>query len=239
MDFALSSQSHTARSSLMPKLDFPKFDGENPCLWKDRCEQYFEVYAISEVLKPRFAALNFVGTAAVWLQTVELRGRFQSWPALSDAICKYFDRDQYQLHMKRLDHLKQSGSVAAYFESFQELPHHILLYNNPYDDVYFVTRFMGGLKEEIHSPIVLHRPKNLEEAYSLALIQEEELAGQKLKGSRWDQKYAKSVTSSNKFRGNPKKDDFRPMDSKPLEDKWNTVKAYRKANGLCFTCGEK
>jgi hypothetical protein len=75
-----------------------------------------------------------------------------------------------------LDHLKQSGSVAAYFETFQALAHHILLYNNSYDDVYFVTRFLGGIKEEIRSPIALHRPKNLEEAYSLALLQEEELA---------------------------------------------------------------
>jgi hypothetical protein len=70
-----------------------------------------------------------------------------------------------------LDHLKQSGTVAAYFETFQALAHHILLYN-----MYFVTRFLGGIKEEIRSPIALHRPKNLEEAYSLALLQEEELA---------------------------------------------------------------
>jgi len=30
----------------MPKLEFPKFDGDNPSLWKDRCETYFEVYKL-------------------------------------------------------------------------------------------------------------------------------------------------------------------------------------------------
>ena len=47
-----------------PKMDFPKFDGSNPRLWKDKCELFFEVYGVSKSLKPRFAALNFSGSAA-------------------------------------------------------------------------------------------------------------------------------------------------------------------------------
>jgi len=42
LDFA---QSHLSpRTAPLPKLDFPKFDGENPRMWKDRCEMFFEVY---------------------------------------------------------------------------------------------------------------------------------------------------------------------------------------------------
>ena len=54
-----------------PKLEFPKFDGTNPRLWRDRCVMYFEVYAVADSLKTRFAALNFEGAAATWLQTIE------------------------------------------------------------------------------------------------------------------------------------------------------------------------
>lgn len=57
----------------LPKMEFPKFDGENPRLWKARCEMYFEVFGVSEHMKTRFAALNFEGPAASWLQTLELR----------------------------------------------------------------------------------------------------------------------------------------------------------------------
>ena len=56
---------------------------------------YFEVYRVSDALKPRFAALNFEDTAASWLQTVELRGRISTWEALHTAVCERFDRDQY------------------------------------------------------------------------------------------------------------------------------------------------
>jgi len=68
-------------------MDFPSFDGQNPMLWKDKCELYFEVYGVSEALKPRFATLNFDGTTAAWLQTLELCGRVSSWEALDIPIC--------------------------------------------------------------------------------------------------------------------------------------------------------
>ena len=57
------------RSGQMPKLEFPKFDGENPRLWADHYEMYFELFSVSDSLKTRFAALNFNGAAASWLQT--------------------------------------------------------------------------------------------------------------------------------------------------------------------------
>ncbi|KAJ1266387.1 hypothetical protein BS78_08G147400 [Paspalum vaginatum] len=62
-----------------PKLEFPKFDGDNPRLWRDRCEMYFEVYSVADALKTRFAALNFIGAAATWLQTFKHRGRVLDW----------------------------------------------------------------------------------------------------------------------------------------------------------------
>jgi len=63
------------RSIPVPKMDFPKFNGENPRWWRDQCVLYFEVYGIPPQLKTRFAALNFQGAAATWLQTVQRRGR--------------------------------------------------------------------------------------------------------------------------------------------------------------------
>lgn len=50
-----------------PIMDFPKFVGEFPCLWRDQCEVYFEVYVVHPALKTRFATLNFKGAAATWL----------------------------------------------------------------------------------------------------------------------------------------------------------------------------
>ena len=94
------------RSPPLPKLDFPKFDGENPRLWRDRCEMYFDVYGVSESLKTRFAALNFSGTAASWLHSVECKGHVSDWDQFYTLVCDRFDRHQYQTHMNQFDALK-------------------------------------------------------------------------------------------------------------------------------------
>ena len=73
-----------------------------------------------------------------------------------------------------------------YQAKFEKLAQGILLYNSNYDDTYFVTRFVAGLKEEICSIITLNRPKDVDTASVLALLQEEELnqARSKFVGSK-------------------------------------------------------
>lgn len=237
----VSSQFHArdSRHPPTPEMDFPKFNGENPRLWKDHCEVYFEVYSIGDPLKCRFASLNFEGAVATWLQIVELRGRFTSWPALCSVVCEKFDRDQYPLCMRQLDNLKQSGIVAEFFEKFQKLAHQILLYNNSYDDVYFVTRFMSGLREDVRAPIMLHRPKDLKTAYSLALLQEEELQQSKASNAKWDSNKTQFPSANDKYKPVLKKEEIKRADKTVLDDKWSTLKSYQRANGLCFVCGEK
>jgi len=229
----------------VPKMDFPKFDGENPRLWKDRCEMYFEVFGVSENMKIRFAALNFDGAAASWLQTLEMRGRVQNWEELCTAVCERFDRDQYQVHMRQLDALRQTGSVAEYYHRFEQLSHSILLYNTSYDDVFFVTRFLHGLKDEISAPIALHCPATVDTASALALLQEEELEKAKMKRTyRHDfrdihKAGSKGFTTNDIAKSSMKKEELKKTDNASLKEKWQARKEFRRANGLCFTCGEK
>lgn len=127
--------------------------------------------------------------------------------------------------------LRQSGTVAEYHAQFEKLAHGVLLYNPSYDHVYFVTRFLTGLKEEIRTAIALHRPRDVDTASALAMLQEEELNAAKPK--YWGKTYnkgqerpvlAKALTE----KGVPKTD-----------DKLSALKQYRRKNGLCFKCGGK
>ncbi|CAD6236488.1 unnamed protein product [Miscanthus lutarioriparius] len=144
-----------------------------------------------------------------------------------------------------LESLRQTGSIAEYQTKFDQLAHSILLYNQSYDDVFFVTRFLGGLKEEIRAPLILYRPPNLEVAGTLAHLQEAELEASKSKAqprSEFRDSYKGPV------RGNARMDKskFRKEEPKHVDtpnsassDKLSALKAYRRANNLCFTCGEK
>jgi hypothetical protein len=86
---------------------------------------------------------------------------------MNKAVCGRFDHDQYQLHMKQLDNLRQTTSVAEYHAKFEQLAHSVMLYNPSYDDTFLVVRFLSGLKDEISAPIALHHPKDVDTARPL------------------------------------------------------------------------
>jgi uncharacterized membrane protein len=99
MPVGLAPPVHTADESSsshhppFPKMEFPKFYGTNPRLWRDQCEVYFEVYAVQESMKTRFTSLYFKGSAATWLQTMERRGRIVDWTKLCDLVMAKYDKD--------------------------------------------------------------------------------------------------------------------------------------------------
>jgi hypothetical protein len=192
-------------------------------------------------LKTHFAALNFTGAAAIWLQTVQRKGRVTDWDSLCALVFAKFDKDQYQTQLRHLESLKQTGTVSDYQRRFEELAHGILLYNPAFDDTFLVTKFVGGLKEEIRSAILLHRPKDVDTASALALIQEEELEHSK-------QRHSVRITSLSTFRTSQTVDKHKPTEVDKLkpkamrndsEDKLAALKSFRRKNGLCFKCGEK
>ena len=82
---------------------------------------------MGENLKTRFAALNFDGPAATWLQTFERKGRVLDWEEFCAAVFARFDKDQYQLLLRQLDTLRQIDSVTSYLHQFENLSHGILL----------------------------------------------------------------------------------------------------------------
>lgn len=70
-----------------PKLDFLKFNGENPKIWHRKCEVYFDVFGVPEGLRTCFITLNFVERAALWLETIETQHRIEDWDHLSVSVC--------------------------------------------------------------------------------------------------------------------------------------------------------
>jgi hypothetical protein len=80
----------------LPKMNFPKFDGDHPKLWQDRCETYFEMYSVEQSVWVRVASMHFEGSAAHWLQSVHRRIRIVTWTELCSRIHDRFCRDQHE-----------------------------------------------------------------------------------------------------------------------------------------------
>lgn len=231
--------------SRLPKTDFPKFDGDNPKLWKTNSEKYFSMYQVPYETWSSFATLHFTGNAALWLQTYEELHCVESWPELCVAVHSKFSKDKYQQHLEELENHNQSGSVDEYYSRFEELMHKVLVYNKGYDETFFVTRFMRGLKTEIKAAIKLHRPRSVDAALSVAKTKEELLGETNKKPyqkqfSKEGYKGLSKVPYQGKGILGAVPDENKKLEEKPRwEERFDSLKAARRARGECFKCGEK
>lgn len=137
--------------------------------------------------------------------------------------------------MRQLLILNQVGTVEEYTTKFDTLRHQILLAAPNTHEVLFVERYIAGLRSEIRSAVVLHRPEDVDTASSLALLQEVELENDKLQASlKNSPRYSSKHTAyTDKSKASAAPDDFRKM-----SEKLEALRAYPKSKNLCFTCGE-
>jgi hypothetical protein len=72
--------------------------------------------------------------------------------------------------MHDLLQIKQTTDVQEYYDRFQNAMHKVLVHNKSLDDHFFVSKFLQGLNLDIHSAIILHKPRIVDVALSLALM---------------------------------------------------------------------
>jgi hypothetical protein len=219
--------------SQMPKMNFPRFSGEHPRIWRDQCLDYFRVFNISPMLWLTTATLHLDGNAAVWLQAYKQRHELSGWPQFITVVEAEFGGDDQRKFMKTLLQLKQTGSVNEYIVEFQRLVYQVSMFNPHYDTNFFISQFIQGLKFELRGVVESHIPDTLERAYLIAKVQQELLDDTPKKMQR---QYGRSETTVGKFDMQPK-----PTLKFSTGDLWKDrqLRDYRRANGLCFKCGEK
>jgi hypothetical protein len=215
----------------MPKVFCPKFNGENPVIWKDKCVDYFLLVDLAPQHWVRMAAVHFEGAASQWLQVYRKKVRNPSWVQFVQAVEEKFGKDDYRKALTELLELKQENTVEEYFREFQELQFQVSMHNEGYDDLFFASQFVNGLKEEIRYTVQSQVPETVDRAVLLAKIQQRIVERGKVKNHKQPPLF-RAATSYNK------------PDSKNLTSSNNLwrerqLRDYRKANGLCFFCGDK
>jgi hypothetical protein len=89
----IGTYGHQHESSYkLPKIDFPRFEGEHPQMWKEKCEKYFAMYSVPPHVWVSFATINFKGNAELWSQTYEAQHTIGSWAELVVAVEQKFGR---------------------------------------------------------------------------------------------------------------------------------------------------
>lgn len=140
-----------------------------------------------------------------------------------------------------------------YIEHFDEQIHQNLAHD-PYFSPHVITsHFVDGLKDEIRSVALVHRPTSLDAACFLAPLQEEVLLDVSTKDTRLLEggsvnrnpfsKMNYTSTSPPRLLSGantvvPQKS-VESIKQPGLEEKLQTIKSYRRSKGSCFKCGDK
>jgi hypothetical protein len=171
---------------------------------------------------------------------------FSDWKHFCRLLHDRFDRDQKELLIRQLFHVKQTSSVADYITQFTELVDQLSAYSSNTDPMYFTMRFIDGLRPEIKAIVLVLRPPDLDTACTITMLQEE---ANPLPPSRvarsGDWSATKSSSATRPLLPAPAVPAL-PRADKPLpaatpfpDSKMAAIKSYRRAMGLCFKCNAK
>jgi hypothetical protein len=214
-------------------MSFPRFDGENPRIWKDKCLDYFRLFNVNPALWLVSATLHMDGNAALWLKAYRLRHDITTWPMLMAAVMEKFGADDYRRYLKQFLALKQRGSVEEYQLQFESLSYQVSIQNPHYDEQFFVAQFIKGLKTELRGAVEAQVPDTVERAILLARVQEEVLAETK----PWEKKRHGGYRHETPI---PRYEAAKTTLKVNGHNLWRDrqLREYRRANNQCFRCGD-
>jgi hypothetical protein len=228
-------------------VDLPQFDGANRKLWQRPCEEYFQRWQTPSTLWASYASGQFSGAAATWLEAFLNQTTNPSWTEFTAAVHAQFSRNQHQILVRRLFHISQTSTVEDYVTRYSELMDQIAAYESRPDPLHYTTRFLDGLQPAVRILVAIQQPRDLDTAYNLALLYEELGDGSNPLNTTPPYTVPARRALPALPPPPPAKWVSRTVEEKrtaesqkqSTDEKWQTLKAYRRSKGLCFVCGEK
>lgn len=127
-----------------PKLVFPSFEGVDPKIWRDKCEDYFRIMEIPEWMWVATASMHMNGNAAKWARVLRCKGELGTWETFMQAVEAKFGFYDHQHALASLLELQQEGTVEEYVTEFENLQFQIEMHNAGYDKLFFITQNHKG-----------------------------------------------------------------------------------------------
>ncbi|KAK2989360.1 hypothetical protein RJ640_003042 [Escallonia rubra] len=162
----------------LPKLSFPRFNGEDPRGWVRKAEQYFELCPIHENYKVPYASVHFDGQAEHWYAAYIKPIETVDWNSFVRDLYARFSVLTGVSVLGEFNKLQQMGTVDEYFNRFEALRAQVVQEFDYLDESYFCMSFIGGLRPEIQSRVEQFEVGNLTKAIHIA--RREEVAIQNL-----------------------------------------------------------
>lgn len=125
----------------------------------------------------KLARLHFEGRANIWFRFYQTSRGIVPWPAFVNDLVLRFENPKNRDVQVLFNKLKQTGRVSDYEDQLEELIAQVIARNRGFNEEYFVSSFVSGLKEHIKLAVKIFRPQSLTDVIFLA--KQEESKGNK------------------------------------------------------------
>ncbi|KAA0042451.1 reverse transcriptase [Cucumis melo var. makuwa] len=187
------------------KLKIPPFtgtaDSETYLQWERKIKHVFDCNTFSENKKMKLAIAEFTNYGSEWYHYLKSERRrkeedpIETWEELKEAMRKRFVPKHYERDLKtKLQSLRQgTKSVAEYYREMETLIGRERIQEDEEDTM---SRFLGGLNQEIAHLVDRNPPYNMEDMYHYAIKIEAQLKEEKERSKRYVSK-THTFSSSN------------------------------------------
>jgi hypothetical protein len=208
----------------------PRFAEGDPVVWLDKCLEYFSVYQVPASMWVSIASMNLENIAAQWWHYHKLKYGLGGWHDFAEAVVSKFGAEAYPRALRRLFSLRQLGTLDNYVHEFEQDRYGVAVHNAQYDETFFVTHFVRGLKFELQDVVLVQVPTTVDRAILLAQIQQKVLDRGRGKGQH-QLPYLKQQHAL-------QKGDEKGQQGADLTRE-RQLRDFRRLNGLCYACGER
>ncbi|XP_012851409.1 PREDICTED: uncharacterized protein LOC105971108 [Erythranthe guttata] len=215
------------------RMDFTKFDGEEPRVWLNRAKQFFLANDLHGHRKVVLASYHLEGDANQWWLWFERanQGRKISWRQFEKGILLRFGHGNYEDPNESMCRLRQKGGFKEFLGEFEKLMNCL----PDWPEEALMGAFMAGLREDIARDVRLFKPKDLQTAMELAKRKDEQLQFGKRSAGQ-----TRTVNSINlKFvNPNPATTARQLVADGAKRLTWEELQRRREQN-LCYHCDKK
>uniref|UniRef100_A0A2N9FZS8 Reverse transcriptase n=1 Tax=Fagus sylvatica TaxID=28930 RepID=A0A2N9FZS8_FAGSY len=103
------------------RLDFPRFNGEDPTGWIYKADQFFRYQGTAEAERILLASFHLQDEALQWYQWYERTNPNVHWGEFTQALCVRFGPSEYEDFDEALSRLRQTTTVRDYQSQFERL----------------------------------------------------------------------------------------------------------------------
>ncbi|KAF3781406.1 hypothetical protein EJ110_NYTH37131 [Nymphaea thermarum] len=140
-----------------PKMELPKFSGEDPLSWVFHAEQYFDCLSVSLENRESHAAVHVAGPAIRWYRWRLIQQGKPTWLEFVAALTVCFGPSAYLDYNVELSKIRHKGIVTEYQAEFEDKRN--MVHGWPKEALIGV--FIVGLRDELRINVQAARPQPL------------------------------------------------------------------------------